>query len=73
MPLFSGRRVGDKPCESCFPGKKVNIWRGQLPLLGMRKTKRCQNERFQTRHKTFTGWAARIIQHEIDCHNGILI
>ena len=32
-----------------------------------------QNERFQTRIKTFTGWTAQIIQHEIDHCNGILI
>ena len=32
-----------------------------------------QNEKFQTRVKTFTGWPAQIIQHEIDHCNGILI
>ncbi|MBO5836996.1 MAG: peptide deformylase [Oscillospiraceae bacterium] len=32
-----------------------------------------QNEQFQTRIKTFTGWTAQIIQHEIDHCNGILI
>jgi peptide deformylase len=32
-----------------------------------------QNEKFQTRLKTFTGWTAQIIQHEIDHCNGILI
>ena len=34
---------------------------------------RWQNEMFQTRIKTFTGWTAQIIQHEIDHCNGILI
>ena len=34
---------------------------------------RWQNEKFQTRIKTFTGWSAQIIQHEIDHCNGILI
>ena len=34
---------------------------------------RWQNEQFQTRIKTFTGWPAQIIQHEIDHCNGILI
>ena len=34
---------------------------------------RWQNEAFQTRIKTFTGWTAQIIQHEIDHCNGILI
>ena len=54
---------------------------GCLSLLGgPRKCKRCktikvrwQNEQFQTRIKTFTGWTAQIIQHEIDHCNGILI
>ena len=32
-----------------------------------------QNEQFQTRIKTFTGWPAQIIQHEIDHCEGILI
>ncbi len=32
-----------------------------------------QNELFQTRIKTFPGWTAQIIQHEIDHCNGILI
>lgn len=34
---------------------------------------RWQNQDFQTRIKTFTGWTAQIIQHEIDHCNGILI
>lgn len=53
---------------------------GCLSLTGRRKTKRFQtikvqwqNERFQTRCKTFTGWTAEIIQHEIDHCDGILI
>lgn len=53
---------------------------GCLSLEGVRKTKRYQsikvryqNEAFQTRFKTFTGWTAQIIQHEIDHCNGILI
>ncbi len=32
-----------------------------------------QTAEFQTRIKTFTGWPAQIIQHEIDHCNGILI
>ena len=32
-----------------------------------------QNERFETRIKTYTSWSAQIIQHEIDHCNGILI
>ena len=34
---------------------------------------RWQNAQFQTRIKTFTGWSAQIIQHELDHCNGILI
>lgn len=53
---------------------------GCLSLSGTRKTKRFktikvqyQNEKFQQRIKTFEGWTAQIIQHEIDHCNGILI
>ena len=54
---------------------------GCLSLLGgPRKTKRFQkikvryqNLQLQTRLKTYTGWTAQIIQHEIDHCNGILI
>ena len=53
---------------------------GCLSLSGIRKTKRFQsikvqyqNEKFQTRFKTFSGWTAQIIQHEIDHCDGILI
>ena len=54
---------------------------GCLSLLGgPRKCKRYQtikvqwqNELFQTRIKTFIGWTAQIIQHEIDHCNGVLI
>ena len=53
---------------------------GCLSLTGTRRTKRFQtikvqwqNEKFQTRLKTFTGWTAEIIQHEIDHCEGIII
>ena len=53
---------------------------GCLSLTGTRPTKRFrsikvqwQNREFQTRIKTFTGWTAQIIQHEIDHCNGIII
>ncbi len=53
---------------------------GCLSLSGTRKAKRWQsikvqyqNEQFQTRFKTFTGWTAQIIQHEIDHCEGVLI
>ena len=52
-----------------------------LSLLGgPRKCKRYQkikvryqNEQLQVRLKTFTGWTAQIIQHEVDHCNGVLI
>ena len=34
---------------------------------------RYQTPDFQTRLKTFTGWTAQIIQHEIDHCNGVLV
>lgn len=53
---------------------------GCLSLPGIRKAKRWrsikvqyQNEKFQVRLKTFTGWTAQIIQHEIDHCEGVLI
>ena len=53
---------------------------GCLSLSGTRPVRRWnsikvrwQNEQFQTRIKTFTGWTAQIIQHEIDHCEGILI
>ena len=53
---------------------------GCLSLNGTRKTNRyqkikvrCQNAAFQTRLKSYTGWTAQIIQHEIDHCNGILV
>ena len=53
---------------------------GCLSLTGTRPAKRWksikvrwQNERFQERVKTFTGWTAQIIQHELDHCQGIVI
>ena len=53
---------------------------GCLSLPGSRKTTRYQvikvrwqNEKFQERIKTFSGFPAQIIQHEIDPCEGILI
>jgi len=53
---------------------------GCLSLIGTRKTQRYrtikvqwQNEKMQTRIKTFTDFTAEIIQHEIDHCDGILI
>ena len=53
---------------------------GCLSQPGIRKTTRYrkikvryQNEAMQVRMKTFEGWTAQIIQHEIDHCNGVLI
>ncbi|WP_298019948.1 peptide deformylase [uncultured Dysosmobacter sp.] len=53
---------------------------GCLSLEGSRSAKRWksikvryQNEKFQKRFKTFTGWTAQIIQHEVDHCEGIII
>ena len=53
---------------------------GCLSLAGVRPAKRWksikvrwQNEKFQVRFQTFTGWTAQIIQHELDHCEGIII
>lgn len=53
---------------------------GCLSLEGVRKTKRYQSIKVQyqtmdgkPRIKTFTGWTAQIIQHEIDHCDGVLV
>ena len=53
---------------------------GCLSLTGTRPARRWksikvrwQNEHFQVRLKTFTGWTAQIIQHELDHCEGIII
>ena len=62
-------------CDGAYPAEE-----GCLSLEGTRKTKRYQNikvryqnEQFQTRLKTFSGFTAQIIQHEIDHCNGKII
>jgi peptide deformylase len=55
--------------ESC-----LSLLGGPRPVGRYEKIKvQYQNEKMQTRIKTFTGWTAQIIQHEIDHCNGILI
>lgn len=53
---------------------------GCLSLNGTRNTRRWkrikvkyQNDQFQIRLKTFSGWTAQIIQHEIDHCDGIIV
>ena len=55
--------------ESC-----LSLLGGPRPCKRYQTIKvRWQNEQMDTRIKTFTGWPAQIIQHEIDHLNGILI
>ena len=57
-----------------------NAEEGCLSLIGTRKARRWksskvrwQNRDFQVRIKTFNGWTAQIIQHEIDHCEGVII
>ena len=55
--------------ESC-----LSLLGGPQPTVRYQKIKvRYQTVQMQTRLKTFEGWTAQIIQHEIDHCNGILI
>ena len=55
--------------ESC-----LSLLGGPRPCKRFHSVKiRWQNEKFETRIQTFTGWTAQIIQHEIDHCNGVLI
>ena len=55
--------------ESC-----LSLMGGPRPCKRYQTIKvKWQNERFETRIKTFSGWSAQIIQHEIDHCKGILI
>ena len=55
--------------ESC-----LSLLGGPRKCRRFRKIKvRWQTEKLQTRIKTFEGWTAQIIQHEVDHCNGILI
>ena len=52
----------------------LSLLGGPRPVRRWQSIKvRYQNEKMQTRIKTFTGWTAQIIQHEIDHCNGLLI
>ena len=55
--------------ESC-----LSLLGGPRPVVRYQKIKvQYQNEQLQTRIKTFEGWIAQIIQHEVDHCNGVLI
>lgn len=52
----------------------LSLLGGQRPCKRYRSVKvRYQTTEMQTRIKTFAGWTAQIIQHEIDHCNGVLI
>lgn len=52
----------------------VSLLGGPRPAKRWRKIKvEYQNEGLRKRIKTFTGWTAQIIQHELDHCNGVLI
>ena len=76
---------GGKPALMFNPeivrkGKPYETEEGCLSLEGRRRCRRWdsvkvkyQNAALQTRYKTYTGWTAEIIQHELDHCDGILI
>lgn len=75
---MAANMIGVLEIVKCF--RPYGAEEGCLSLTGVRRTKhcrsikvRCQNGQFQTRLRTFTGWTAQIIQHEIDHCNGVLI
>ena len=52
----------------------LSLLGGPRPTKRYQKIKvRYQNTAMQVRLKTFTGWTAQIIQHEVDHCNGVLI
>ena len=52
----------------------LSLLGGPRPAVRYQKIKvQYQNENLQQRIKTFEGWTAQIIQHEIDHCNGVLI
>ena len=67
-PEITKQSEGYDTAEGC-----LSLLGGPRPCKRYKKiTVKWQNEKFQTRIKTFTGWTAQIIQHEIDHCNGIL-
>ncbi len=61
----SGPYDAEEGCLSLAGTRKVNRWKSIKV--------RYQNRTFQERFKTFTGWTAQIIQHEIDHCEGMII
>ena len=68
-PEIISRSAPYEAQESC-----LSLLGGPRKAVRFDKIKvRYQNENMQTRLKTFTGFTAQIIQHEVDHCNGILI
>ena len=61
----SGRYEAEEGCLS-LPGRRKAVRYQSIKV-------KYQNETMQVRFKTFSGYPAQIIQHEIDHCNGILI
>ena len=68
-PEIISRSAPYEAQESC-----LSLLGGPRKAVRFDKIKvRYQNENMQTRLKTFTGFTAQIIQHEVDHCNGVLI
>ena len=64
------KKSGQYDAEECC----LSLFGGPRPCKRYNSIKvQWQTAEFQRRIKTFTGWTAQIIQHEIDHCNGILI
>ena len=62
---FSDRYVAEEGCLSLEGSRSAVRWKSIKV--------RYENMEFQQRIKTYKGWTAQIIQHEIDHCNGVLI
>ena len=62
----SGAYDAEESCLSLLGGPRKTVRYEKIKL-------RYQNLQMQTRIKTFTGFTAQIIQHEVDHCNGVLI
>jgi len=61
-----GKYEAEESCLSLLGGPRKTLRYEKIKV-------QYQNAQLQTRIKTFTGWTAQIIQHEIDHCSGILI
>lgn len=62
----SGEYETEESCLSLLGGPRITKRYQKIKV-------QYQTQEFQVRLKTFTGWTAQIIQHEIDHCNGVLI